>query len=593
MINPNNLCPGCMNEKVTEGKCPICGYNPEEPQNPSYLAPGYMLDARYCIGKVIDQNGESVTYLGYDTVTATTVNIREFMPVGLCERDVDGATIIMLSGCEYSFNDSLEKFIELSRELFRLNELPALFDVLDVRESNNTAYRVTRDVPGISLREFLMRNGGILKWDQARSLFAPLVASISALHKAGIVHRGISPDTLIVGKDGKLRLNGFLIPECRTAKSALTSQLFPGFAAVEQYGVAGTQGPWTDVYAFAATIYRTLVGNPPPEATERLENDNMTIPAKIARETPKAVLETLANALQVLPDDRTQNIDDMRRGLSVSSVQVSAGVGVGVGVGTGVQAGQVIANNQRNAAPQRAEKPKKKKGTGLYGLVAGIVTAFLLAVIIFFVLYTLGVFSGDSDTTSSGNGLESVQSFTSVPSELESLPSATNGKLELVNFVGHNYTDVILNQDYKDNLKFKISYKEYSDEYMKGQIISQNPKVGEIVDVGTTVEMVVSLGPANINMIDVTDCDRDSALLELLKAGFSIENITFEEKYVKDAPPGVVIQTDPEPGMRIGIDTKVTVTLNSFFGNEVDPPTGSSSPTDTDTTNPESPDTSE
>ena len=592
MINPNNLCPGCMNEKVTEGKCPICGYNPEEPQNPSYLAPGYMLDARYCIGKVIDQNGESVTYLGYDTVTATTVNIREFMPVGLCERDVDGATIIMLSGCEYSFNDSLEKFIELSRELFRLNELPALFDVLDVRESNNTAYRVTRDVPGISLREFLMRNGGILKWDQARSLFAPLVASISALHKAGIVHRGISPDTLIVGKDGKLRLNGFLIPECRTAKSALTSQLFPGFAAVEQYGVAGTQGPWTDVYAFAATIYRTLVGNPPPEATERLENDNMTIPAKIARETPKAVLETLANALQVLPDDRTQNIDDMRRGLSVSSVQVSAGVGVGVG--TGVQAGHVIANNTpRNAAPQRAEKPKKKKGTGLYGLVAGIVTAFLLAVIIFFVLYTLGVFSGDSDTTSSGNGLESVQSFTSVPSELESLPSATNGKLELVNFVGHNYTDVILNQDYKDNLKFKISYKEYSDEYMKGQIISQTPKVGTIVHVGTTVEMVVSLGPANINMIDVIGQDRDSALLELLKAGFSIENITFEEKYVKDAPPGVVIQTDPEPGMRIGIDTKVTVTLNSFFGNEVDPPTGTSSSNSTDTTSSETPNVSE
>lgn len=589
MINPNNLCPGCMNEKVTEGKCPICGYNPDEPQNPSYLAPGYMLDARYCIGKVIDQNGESVTYLGYDTVTATTVNIREFMPVGLCERDLDGATIIMLSGCEYSFNDSLEKFIELSRELFRLNELPALFDVLDVRESNNTAYRITRDVPGISLREFLMRNGGILKWDQARSLFAPLVASISALHKAGIVHRGISPDTLIVGKDGKLRLNGFLIPECRTAKSALTSQLFPGFAAVEQYGVAGTQGPWTDVYAFAATIYRTLVGNPPPEATERLENDNMTIPAKIARETPKAVLETLANALQVLPDDRTQNIDDMRRGLSVSSVQVSAGVGVGVG--TGVQAGQVIANNQRNAAPQRAERPKKKKGTGLYGLVAGIVTAFLLAVIIFFVLYTLGVFSGDSDTTSSGNGLESVQSFTSAPSELESLPSATNGKLELVNFVGHNYTDVILNQDYKDNLKFKISYKEYSDEYMKGQIISQNPKVGEIVDVGTTVEMVVSLGPANINMIDIIGHDRDSALLELLKAGFSIENITFEEKYVKDAPPGVVIQTDPEPDMRIGIDTKITVILNSFVGNEVEPPTGNSS--STDTTSSETPDVSE
>ncbi len=584
MINPNNLCPGCMNEKVTEGKCPICGYNPEEPHNPSYLAPGYVLDSRYCIGKVIDQNGESVTYLGYDTVTATTVNIREFMPVGLCERDTDGATLVMLSGCEYSYNDSLVKFIELSRELFRLNELPALFDVLDVRESNNTAYRIVRSVPGISLREFLMRNGGILQWDQARSLFAPLVASISALHKAGIVHRGISPDTLFVGKDGKLRLNGFLIPECRTAKSALTSQLFPGFAAVEQYGVAGTQGPWTDVYAFAATIYRTLVGNPPPEATQRLENDNMTIPAKIARETPKAVLETLANALQVLPDDRTQNIDDMRRGLSISSAQVSAGVGVGVGVGASVAAQGAAGNASRVAAQTSKPEPKSKKksgGSGMYGLVAGIATAFLLALIIVFVLFSLGVFEKDPENTDSNNGLESIPSFSSTPSELESLPSATNGKLELVSFIGHNYTDVVLNQDYKDNLKFKIVSKEYSDEYYKGQIINQNPKIGDIVDVGTTVEVVVSLGPSTINMIDVTGHDRDSALLELLKAGFAYENIIFEEKYVEDAAPGVVYQTDPEPDMRIGIDTKITVTLNSFVGAPVDPPTGNTSSQDT------------
>ena len=574
-----------MNEKVTEGKCPICGYNPDEPYNPSYLAPGYILDSRYCIGKVLDQNGESVTYLGYDTVTATTVNIREFMPQGLCERDVDGATIIMLSGCEYSYNDALEKFIELSRELFRLNELPALFDVLDVRESNNTAYRVIRSVPGISLREFLMRNGGMLNWDQARSLFAPLVASISALHKAGIVHRGISPDTLIVGKDGKLRLNGFLIPECRTAKSALTSQLFPGFAAVEQYGVAGTQGPWTDVYAFAATIYRTLVGNPPPEATERLENDNMTIPAKVARETPKAVLETLANALQVLPDDRTQSIDDMRRGLSISSAQVA------VGVGTGAVANRGTATVDRAPANKLEEKSKKKKGGSgkMYGLVAGIATAFLLALIIVFVLYTLGVFNGDTDTTSSDNGLNNVQSFISTPSEMESLTSTTNGKLELVSFVGRNYTDVILNQDYKDNIKFKIASKEYNDEYLKGQIISQNPKPGDIVDVGTTVEVVVSLGPANVTMIDLTGYDRESALLALFEMGFSYENIYFEEKYVEDAPPGVIIQTDPERDMRIGIDSKITLILNSFYGPEVEPPVGNTSSNTGSTTSQETP----
>ena len=83
MANPNNLCPGCMNEKLADGKCPICGYNPEEPVNPMFLRPGSMLDGRYMIGKAIDNNGEGITYLGYDTVSGTTVNIREFFPVGL------------------------------------------------------------------------------------------------------------------------------------------------------------------------------------------------------------------------------------------------------------------------------------------------------------------------------------------------------------------------------------------------------------------------------------------------------------------------------------------------------------------------------
>ncbi len=575
MINPNNLCPGCMNEKVVDGKCPICGYNPEEPQNPSFLAPTTLLDGRYVIGKVIDQNGEGITYLGFDTVTAVTVNVREFFPAGLCERDVDGQNVLMLSGNEFSFNDALTKFIELSRELFRLNELPALFDVLDVRESNNTAYRITRAIPGISLREFLMRNGGVLKWDQARSLFAPLISSISALHSAGIVHRGISPDTLIVGKDGKLRLNGFCIPDCRTAKSALTSQLFPGFAAVEQYGVAGTQGPRTDIYAFAATIYRTLVGNPPPEATERLENDNMTIPAKIARETPKAVLETLANALQVLPDDRTQNIEAMRRGLSVSSAQVSA---------QGPQVNVVAGSNNTNSgnAPMNddaPQKPKKKKGAGkMYGLVAGIVTAFLLAIVIFFILWILGFIGGDdSDESSSvNNGLSSVLSGLS-SSEIETSMTSTPdaNKMELVSFIGRQYTDASTDQNYKDNIKFKITSKVYSEEFAAGQIITQNPKAGEIIENGTTIEVVVSLGPQIITMPKISDMTYEAAVLELLKAGFSYYNIA-EPMHMEDenASPGVVIKSDPEEGMRVSLDTQVTLIINTYTGEPVDPPVG-------------------
>ena len=567
MITPNNLCYGCMNEKVIEGKCPICGYNPEEPSNPLFLKPGFMLEARYLVGKAIDSNGEGVTYIGFDTVTATTVNIREFLPLGLCERDVDGATVLMLSGSEYSFNDALTKFIELSRELFKLNELPALFDVLDVREANNTAYRITRAVPGISLREFLMRNGGMLQWDQARSLFAPLVASISAMHKAGVIHRGISPDTLIVGKDGKLRLSGFCIPECRTAKSALTSQLFPGFAAVEQYGAAGTQGPWTDIYAFAATIYRTLVGNPPPEATDRLEDDNMTIPGKIAREIPKPVLETLANALQVLPQDRTQKIDGMRQSLSTASVTTTI---------------KAVRNTtpepETYERPERRQTKKSNKNTGkMYGLVAGIATAFLLAVVVLFVAKFTGSFNKedpDANPTVSNNFSSMNFSSEAPTSKLE---ITETGKLQLVSFVGRKFADVSTDANYTEDIKFKVSSKQYSEEYAKGQIISQSPKADEVIEVGTTVEVVVSLGPSTTTMISVVGLDKETALLELLKAGYSYENIIFEEKYDDTATPGVVIETTPEQESRTNLDTKVVITLNSYTGAPTTPPTDNTS----------------
>lgn len=563
MIDPKKLCPGCMGEKLTDGKCPVCGYNPDEPINPSHLRPSSLLDGRYIIGKVLDSNGEGVTYLGFDTVTAAVVYIREFFPIGLCERAEDNS-VLMLSGYEYDYNDALIKFVELSKDLFKLNQLPALFDVIDVREANGTAYRVTVSVPGISLREFLMRNGGMLKWDQARSLFAPLISSISAMHKAGIIHRGISPDTLFVGKDGKLRIKGFCIQEERTAKSPLSSQLFPGFAAVEQYGDMGVQGTWTDVYAFAATIYRTLVGNPPPEAIERLQNDNMTIPAAVARETPKLVLETLANALQVLPDDRTRNIDEMRKGLSVSSATAGQ-------FSNASPVRRTASESETSTSVQRPNTKKKKSANKMYGLVAGIVTVFLLAVIAVVVLWITGVFESNGDTSSlpSGNGLDvsiNTQSIASKsPFESEKDHSV------LPKFVGLKFADVAYNHDFKDVYKFKITAKQYSDEYAAGEIISQSPAPGTTVEANTTVEFVVSLGSYYIEMINVTGLDRDTAILELLKAGFDFNNIVFSERYDETKQPGSVIATDPERGVNINTDTRIEVILNSYQGQPTTP----------------------
>ena len=79
----------------------------------------------------------------------------------------------------------------------------------------------------------------------------PVLSTLGMLHTAGIVHRGISPVTLHIGRDGKMRIGGFSISQARTSRSELTAQLFPGYAAVEQYGFEGEQGAWTDIYSFA------------------------------------------------------------------------------------------------------------------------------------------------------------------------------------------------------------------------------------------------------------------------------------------------------------------------------------------------------
>ena len=187
------------------------------------------------------------------------------------------------------------------------------------------------------------------------------------------------------------------------------------------------------------------------------------------------------------------------------------------------------------------------------------------------------VFNKEDPNTNStiSNDFSSMNFSSEAPTS--KLEITDTGKLELVSFVGRNFADVSTDANYTDDIKFKVSSKQYSEEYAKGQIISQSPKAGEVIEVGTTVEVVVSLGPSTTTMISVVGLDKNSALLELLKAGYVYENIVFEEKYDDTASPGVVIETYPEQDSRVTLDTKIIVTLNSYTGTPTTPPVGNGS----------------
>ena len=124
--------------------------------------------------------------------------------------------------------------------------------------------------------------------------------------------------TRIIGNDGKVKITGFCLGAARTARSDLNSQLFDGYSAIEQYGFEGSQGTWTDIYSFGAVLYRTLIGSDPISAKERMSNDRLMVPGRFAEALPAYVINGLINALQILPEDRTRTVEQLRAELSAS-----------------------------------------------------------------------------------------------------------------------------------------------------------------------------------------------------------------------------------------------------------------------------------
>ena len=499
-----NICMSCMSDTGGEHICPICGHDNTQANDPALLAVRSVLAERFIIGKAYDINGEGVTYSAFDTKINAPVIIREYFPCDIAMRSANGSVLVK-EGSSYPFNNGLMEFMDISDKLLSLEDLPCLFKTLDSFELNGTAYRVSESVSGISLMEFLLRNGGSITWEQARPLFLPLITTLNGLHKAGIIHRGISPETIFVGRDGKLRLKNICIKAVRSRDNVITAQLYPGFAAIEQYGLEdiNNDGPHTDVYGLAATLFRVLAGNPPCDATDRLNSDNMTIPAKVAETVPKNVLSALANGLQILPENRTQTINDMREELMVAS--------------------------EAAAAPVTANAKRKNASSKRYALIASACTAVLfiaLAVVLMFTVFKDSFFKR----------------------EREAVADAVK----------------VLVGAHGNSLKYEVIGKAYSDSHKRGTICLQSIEANTLVDKETTVQLTISLGSQAVKVPNIAGLFHDDAYIKLLETGFLPDNIEFIDKYDETAASEAVINTDPEIGTAMSTDSVIKVFINTY-----------------------------
>ncbi len=556
-MNTDRLCLACMKDNGGEKVCPICGYDSSIGNEADKLPLKFVLANRYVVGKTIHLDHEGVTYMAWDNSSSTAVSIREYFPMAVAHRNPD-KTVSPAADSSFTYNEGLMEFLERNDKLISA-ELPAMFTVFSVFEENGTAYAVGNVPSGITLADFLERNGGSLKWEQVRPLFLPLIDTLRTLHEMGIIHGGISPESIFVGRDGKLRLVNLINSGIRSGKSDIPVELYGGYAAVEQYGYENlTVDTYTDVYGISATLFRAIVGSTLPVAVERIKQDNMTIPARLADELPRQVLVALANGLQVNPKARTATIETFKNELVYGETQENAR----------------RAENRRKAEQASKEvEPQKQTSNAKYAVISALSTVVILLVIAGVLCLTVfreNLF-GSKDVSSVP---ESSTVAPSVPSIGEVDPDAVESKhlYSVPKLEGQYYSQIIEKKDAEEDgyerFKFVIKDKEYSDKFPRGTICAQSIAPEQNVEKDTEIAVTISLGPKEIKIANVLDLEESAAKLELLKQGFLYENIEVVGKYDPDEEPGVVLDQEPKYGEVVNAEIMVRIYVNSYEGGE-------------------------
>ena len=553
MLSTDRLCSGCMNDNGGERICPMCGHDSLQANAETSLPAKFFVNSRYLVGKVIDRNGEGISYIGWDSTQEAVVTIREYFPGRIASRNPD-KTVAMEKGSEYEFNEGLMEFLDINRTLLQ-ELLASTLPVLDVFEENGTAYAIFASVSGITLEDFLVRNGGTLKWEQARPLFMPLIDTIKELHGMDIIHRGISPETILVGRDGKLRLTDLCVKNLRVSESVLEPKLYPGFAAVEQYGVDNLyDGPFTDVYGICATLFRVLIGTAPPDAKARVQSDSMTVPSKFAEELPRHVLVALANGLQVLPANRTKDIETLRNELVYG--ETASGT-------------KKAEEGERDDKPELSSRKKKKGRSAKYVAISAIATVLVIAIV--GGMLALTVFKDQIFKKPEDPGTN--ESMFEPPPSTDPIGSVDSGAVESVvlysvpSLSGKYFSDIDGNPEY-EKFKITIKGKEYSTQYARGQICAQTVAPGTSVEKDAVIEIYISLGPAEVKLANVVGLDESAAKIELLKQGFLYDNIEVITKYDASMKPNSVIDQEPGFGTSTNTEGVVKIYINSYTGEE-------------------------
>ena len=323
MFPPQNLCWNCMTPSLVNGRCNRCGAfsNSETTDRPINALPKrYCLVGRYYLGNVLGSGGFGITYLAWDTQTSQRVAIKEFFPRTSSERNRVTLALDIHKGDEGYYFHVKESFLQEAKFIYNMRSVNEIIKVYHLFELNNTAYYVMEYLEGKDLKHYLRENGKV-SWSKLSVLIRPVINALIAVHKVNFIHRDISPDNIFILNNGSTKLIDFGSARSFVSSTHYTMIFNRSFAAPEMYNKNGNQGPWTDVYSLAATMYYSLSGKIPVSPVDRSEermthhSDPLTPLALLCPDVPKNVSDAIDRALSLDIQNRFSNAGDFGNAL--------------------------------------------------------------------------------------------------------------------------------------------------------------------------------------------------------------------------------------------------------------------------------------
>lgn len=302
-------CPYCMAE-LTGPYCIRCGKRADEVQNGFNLPVGTTLcRQRYVVGRVLGQGGFGVTYLGRDTWLNRAVAIKEYVPSCCSYRDKKSQWIVPFP--EQAHQEFYEKgkgdFLEEVRLATEVSGgRQHIVEIYDYFEENNTAYLVMEYLNGDSMQDFVKAHG---PYEPAYlfSLMRPLMQDLAEIHKRNVLHRDIAPNNIMHIKSNRLKLIDFGAARRLHGDRTMSIMVHDGYAPPEQF-MKKDQGPYTDVYALAATMYFCLTGEIPRTSIARVQAESLPSLLKKRVKVTQQQNDAIMHALCLRMDERTQDM---------------------------------------------------------------------------------------------------------------------------------------------------------------------------------------------------------------------------------------------------------------------------------------------